>query len=39
MTYIKHLLDEIELALILISVLFFVTALMVASVKIIGFLI
>ena len=39
MTYIKHLLDEIELALILISVLFFVTALMVASVKIIGLLI
>ena len=36
MTYIKHIIDEIELALILASVLFFVTALMIASVTIIS---
>jgi len=36
MTYIKHIIDEVELALILASVLFFVTALMIASVNIIS---
>lgn len=39
MVYIKHLLNEIELALILTSLLFLVTALMILSVKIIGLLI
>ncbi len=32
MTYIKHIIDEVELVLILASVLFFVTTLMIASV-------
>lgn len=36
MTYIKHLLDEVELALILTTVLFFVTVLIIVSVKIIS---
>ena len=36
MTYIKHIIDEVELALILSLVLFFVTALMIASVNIIS---
>ena len=38
MTYIKHLLDEVELALVLTFVLFFVTVLIIVSVKIISFI-
>ena len=38
MNHIKHLIDEVELALILTSVLFLVTVLMVVSVNIIGFI-
>ena len=38
MTYIKHFVDEVELVLILTSVLFFVTILIIASVNIIGFI-
>lgn len=37
MTYIKHFVDEVELVLILTSVLFFVTMLMIASASIIDF--
>ena len=36
MTYIKHLVDEVELVLILTSVLFLVTMLMIASASIIA---
>jgi len=38
MTYIKHFIDEVELVLILASVLALVTVLMVVSVKLIGFM-
>jgi len=38
MTYIKHLLDEVELVLILASVLSLVIVLIVVSVKLISFL-
>jgi len=38
MTYFKHFIDEVELALILALVLFFVTALMIISVEIMSFL-
>ena len=37
MTYIKHLIDEVELVLILTSVLFLVTMLMIASASLIAF--
>lgn len=36
MTYIKHFLDEVELVLVLASVLFFVTMLIIISVQIIS---
>ncbi len=36
MTYIKHFLDEVELALVLASALFFITIFMIISVKIIS---
>lgn len=38
MTFIKHIIDEVELALILTSVLSLVTVLMIVSVKIIDFI-
>ena len=38
MTYVKHFIDEVELALILTSVLIFVSILMVVSVKIISYI-
>ena len=38
MTYFKHFLDEIELALILALVLFFVTALMILSAEFMSFI-
>lgn len=36
MTFIKHFLDEVELVLVLAAVLFFVTMLIIISVKIIS---
>lgn len=38
MTYLKHISEELELVLILSSVLFLVSAVMIASVNIISFI-